>query len=203
MVVRTISQKWTRVGALVLLGTLVFGAVAAWVLPTDAEARHGSRTGYAQGERQSVAMGRQAAPNKTDAGHDNQALNQAEEEALLMAIDDEYKAWSIYEQVIDDFGGVRPFTSIQRAEENHIAALERLLQRYGMDVPANEWEGNVPSFDTLTEACAASAQAEIDNAELYDELFEMVDNVRVIRVFEALQRASESRHLPAFENCAP
>lgn len=45
-------------------------------------------------------------------------------------------------------------------------------------------------------------QAEIDNAALYDELFSMVDNADLIQVFTSLQRASETRHLPAFERCA-
>jgi hypothetical protein len=119
-----------------------------------------------------------------------------------MDLDDEYKAWSVYEQVISDFGAVRPFANIQRAEENHIAALEALLDGYGLDVPENEWPGNVPSFSTLTEACDAGVQAEIDNAALYDQLFVMVENPNVIRVLTSLQRASLTKHLPAFERCA-
>jgi hypothetical protein len=102
-----------------------------------------------------------------------------------------------------DFGAVRPFTSIQRAEENHIAALVNLLEGYGLEVPANEWQGEVPSFDTLGEACAAGVQAEVDNAGLYDQLFNMADNPDLIRVFTALQSASQEQHLPAFERCAP
>jgi hypothetical protein len=67
----------------------------------------------------------------------------------------------------------------------------------------NEWPGDVPSFDTLADACEAGVQAEIDNAALYDELFTMVDNADIIRVFTALQEASQTKHLPAFERCAP
>ena len=120
-----------------------------------------------------------------------------------MALDDEYKAWSVYEQVIADFGAVRPFTSIQKAEENHIAALVTIFDRYGLEVPANDWVDNVPSFDTLAKACEAGVQAEIDNADLYTQLFDMVDNPDITRVFTSLQRASETMHLPAFERCAP
>jgi hypothetical protein len=130
-------------------------------------------------------------------------LSELEEKALLMALEDEYKAWSVYDQVIADFGAVRPFTSIQKAEENHIAALVTLFEGYGLDVPANEWVGNVPTFDTLAEACEAGVQAEIDNAALYDQLFSMVDNPDLVRVFTALQSASQDQHLPAFERCAP
>lgn len=195
--------RLVRAGVLLLVGTLVVGAVAMWSLPIDAEAQYGNGRGNSQAQRQPAAMSNQVAPDRANPGHDVQALSQNESEALLTALDDEYKAWSIYEQVIDDLGAVRPFTSIQRAEERHIAALVRLLQQFGVEVPVNEWEGNVPSFDSVSAACAASAQAEIDNAALYDELFKMVDNPRIVRVFEALQRASERKHLPAFEQCAP
>lgn len=129
-------------------------------------------------------------------------LSEWEVEALQMALDDEYKAWSVYDQVIADFGAVRPFTSIQRAEENHIASLVNLFNYYGMDVPQNAWPGNVPAFDTLAEACAAGVQAEIDNAALYGRLFDMVDNPDIVRVFTSLQQASQVKHLPAFERCA-
>ena len=132
-------------------------------------------------------------------------LSEAEVEALRMALEDEYKAWSVYDQVIADLGAERPFTNIQRAEENHIAALVRIFEAYGLDVPENEWPGEVPSFDSLAEACEAGVQAEIDNADLYDQLFSMIDsdNTDLAQVFTALQRASLEQHLPAFERCAP
>ena len=78
-----------------------------------------------------------------------------------------------------------------------------LLEGYGLEVPANEWQAEVPSFDTLGEACAAGVQAEVDNAGLYDQLFSMAENPDLIRVFTTLQSASQEQHLPAFERCAP
>ena len=130
-------------------------------------------------------------------------LDDAEAEALQMALNDEYKAWSVYDQVIADFGAVQPFVNIQRAEESHIAALTRLMEAYGLDVPENPWPGNVPTFDTLADACAGGVQAELDNAALYDQLFSMVDNPDIVQVFTSLQQASLSQHLPAFERCSP
>ena len=211
------------VGTVVLVGVLVIGAVAAWALPGSADAAYGGRWGGNQGAgvawtapsgpdtayggRQGQGRGSGAAgamlaapvPYTAEAGD----LSDSEVEALLMALDDEYKAWSVYDQVIADFGAVRPFTSIQKAEENHIAALVTLLGRSGLDVPANEWPGNVPVFDSLSEACQAGVQAEIDNAALYDQLFDMTDNPDIVRVFTSLQQASQTKHLPAFERCAP
>jgi len=195
------KKKLFAIGMVVMVGMLLVGAVAAWALPLEAGAGYGqgrsAAPGRAGGAPESPALSLDPVP--VAAGD----LSEAEEEALLLALDDEYKAWSVYEQVIADFGSVRPFTSIQRAEESHIAALVTLFDRYGLDVPENPWLGNVPSFNTLSEACAAGVQAEIDNAALYDDLFSMVDNTDIIRVFTSLQQASETKHLPAFERCAP
>jgi len=192
-------KKLAGIGAVVLIGVLVIGAVAMWVLPNTAHAARGGRGIGDQGP--AVTNPARLAPviDNSDAGD----LSESEVEALLMALDDEYKAWSVYDQVIADFGAVQPFTSIRAAEEKHIAALVTLFERYGLDVPENEWPGNVPTFDTVAEACAGGVQAEIDNAALYDQLFGMVDNTDIVRVFTALQQASETKHLPAFERCAP
>ena len=78
-----------------------------------------------------------------------------------------------------------------------------LVDRYGLDVPTNEWPGDVSTFDALGDACETGVQAEVDNAALYDELFSMVDNPDIIQVFTSLQQASLIKHLPAFERCAP
>ena len=45
-----------------------------------------------------------------------QALNKAELAALHEALEDEYRAWATYDQVIRDFGEVRPFSNIREAE---------------------------------------------------------------------------------------
>jgi hypothetical protein len=150
------------------------------------------QSGYGE---DATALGSHALPGGED-------LSESEVEALFLALDDEYKAWAVYDQVIADFGAARPFTSIQKAEENHIAALVTLLDRYGLDVPVNDWPGNVPTFDTLTDACEAGVQAEIENAALYDRLFSRVDNPDIIQVFTSLQQASQTQHLPAFERCS-
>ncbi len=193
------SKKIAGISAAILIGALVIGVVALWVLPNTAEAAGGGRGKGSRGPAVTSPARSAPALNDSEAGD----LSESEAEALLMALDDEYKAWSVYDQVIADFGAVRPFTSIRKAEEAHIAALVTLFERYDLDVPANEWPGNVPTFDTVAEACAGGVQAEIDNAALYDQLFDMVDNTDIVRVFTALQRASETKHLPAFERCAP
>jgi hypothetical protein len=193
------TKKILGIGALALTALLVIGALVALVLPQHVFAAHGTPQRVTQ--RPAVSNPTRSAPllSPVPAGD----LSASEVDALTMALNDEYHAWSAYDQIIADLGAVRPFTSIQRAEENHIAALVALFDRYGLDVPANEWPGSVPSFDTLAEACEAGVQAEIDNAALYDQLLNMVDNPDIIQVFTNLQQASLTKHLPAFERCAP
>ncbi len=176
-------------------------------LARDAQGQRQEGRGQGQGGR-GQGQGGRGQDGHSDVEFDIPAsggdLSEDEAVALRAALSDEYKAWSVYDQVIADFGTVRPFTSIQKAEENHIAALMRLFDAYGLDAPANEWPGNVPTYDTLAEACQGGVDAEIANAALYyDELLGMVDNPDIVRVFESLQRASEYQHLPAFQRCAP
>jgi len=194
------SKKFGKIGVMALVGALLVGAIAFWALPLNAEAAWGR--GQVSTQRSASIQGTAPAGSVIDAPSAD--LSEWEEAALLLALQDEYKAWSFYEQVIEEFGAVQPFTSIQRAEENHIAALVTLLDRYGVDVPVNEYAASTESgIGTLAEACELGVAAEVNNAALYDQLLGMVDNADIIQVFEALQAASQTRHLPALELCAP
>jgi hypothetical protein len=130
------------------------------------------------------------------------SLSEAEVHGLLLALNDEYRAWAIYDQVLIDFGvDTRPFSNIRGSEAHHIDTLISLFVAYDITVPENLWIGNAPSFDSVPDACAAGVGAEIENAALYDELFTSTEREDIITVYEALQWASLDKHLPAFENC--
>ncbi|MEN8240567.1 MAG: DUF2202 domain-containing protein [Chloroflexota bacterium] len=130
------------------------------------------------------------------------SLNEDEVQGLLIALNDEYRAWAIYNQVMLDFGmDTRPFSNIRSAESHHFDQLTALFAEYGIDIPDNPWIGNVPSFESVSAACAAGVDAEIENAALYDLIFSSTDREDITIVYEALQRASLDKHLPAFENC--
>jgi len=130
-----------------------------------------------------------------------EALGVAERKAILEALDDEYRAWATYDQVIRDHGPVRPFINIRDAEARHIEALSSLLRRYGQEVPANSWIGRAPRYASVHEACVAGVDAEIANADLYDRLLAAARHEDVRRVFGNLQEASQERHLEAFRRC--
>ena len=123
--------------------------------------------------------------------------------ALDEAINDEYKALATYEAVIAKFGSIRPFSMIKGAEEQHIASLKAIYDKYGLAVPTNTWTGEVSVPETTEEACQAGVDAETANAALYeDKLLPIVSEYEDITlVFENLMDASEEKHLPAFEKC--
>jgi hypothetical protein len=129
-------------------------------------------------------------------------LSDAEQQALLDALEDEYRAWATYDQVIRDFGAERPFIDIRDAESRHIEALRTLFERYGLDMPENTWPGRVPRFASTREACGAGAEAEVANVALYERLIQSAARPDILAVFANLQRASQERHLPAFRRCA-
>ena len=124
-------------------------------------------------------------------------------QALGSAIDDEYKARATYEAVMNEFGSIRPFSMIIRAEEQHISSLKAIYDKYGLDIP-NDPYSDVEIASTKSENCSVGVQAEIDNAALYrNSLLPAVDNYPDISsVFTQLMNASQDNHLPAFEKCA-
>ena len=130
-------------------------------------------------------------------------LSAEAQQALDEAINDEYKALSTYEAVIAKLGTVRPFSMIKGAEEQHIASLKAIYDKYGLVVPKNTWSSKVSAPATLQEACQIGVDAETANAVLYkDKLLPKVDGYEdIIAVFTNLMNASEQMHLPAFEKC--
>jgi len=122
-------------------------------------------------------------------------LTAVEIHALNEALDDEYRAWATYDQVIRDFGELRPFSNI------HIEALRELFDRYGLPLPVNPWPGKVAHYPTVRAACAAGVAAEIENGALYERLLASTQRPDILAVFRNLREASQRRHLPAFQRC--
>jgi len=129
-------------------------------------------------------------------------LTKPEIVALSEALDDEYRSWATYDQVIADFGAVQPFFNIRDAESRHIEALCALYVRYGLPIPENPWRGKVERYASLQEACEAAAAAEIANGAMYERLIAATRRPDMLAVLRNLQAASQQRHLPAFQLAA-
>jgi hypothetical protein len=128
-------------------------------------------------------------------------LTETEIDALHEALDDEYRAWATYDQVISDYGEAPPFSNIREAEARHIEALRAIFLRYGLAVPANPWPGKVTRYANRQDACKAGVAAEIENGALYARLLASTQRPDILAVFRNLQEASQQRHLPAFQRC--
>jgi hypothetical protein len=160
---------------------------------------NGYRGGMASGNVVQINTG--SGRGRQGQGGGLQPLSENELETLQLALDDEYHALAVYLSVMDTFGDVEPFKSIAESERRHIDALVMQFNKYGLQVPENEWTGNIPDFESLSQACTAAVDAELSNAELYERLFSMTDRQDLIRVFTNLSRASMESHLPEFEAC--
>jgi hypothetical protein len=130
------------------------------------------------------------------------SLSLHEQQALADALDDEYKSHETYQQVIRDFGPVRPFINIVQVEARHISALSGLFAKYAVPPPVNRWAGKAPRYASIREACVAGMQGEIDNVAIYDRLLLATHRPDVLQVFHALRSASQDRHQPAFQRSA-
>jgi len=120
-------------------------------------------------------------------------------QALRIALYDEYAARAYYAAVVQAFGAQPPFANIVKSEEQHIAALSALCQRYGVPRPLDPFPAEVvisPSWRVNLERGVAG---EIANIRLYDYLARQVLEPDVRQVFMNLQAASRDSHLPAFQ----
>ena len=134
-------------------------------------------------------------------------LSIAAQEAVLDALEGpegEYAAYATYAAFLDAYGPVNPFANIMASEERHIDALTRILDRYGVPLPAeNPYLGAVSAPESLVAAAQAGVDAEIANAALYEEQLATVAQYSdIAEVFVSLQTASQEKHLPAFERAA-
>lgn len=120
----------------------------------------------------------------------------------LMGPHGEYHALASYAAVIEEFGPVQPYSAIKATEERHINALSRQLERFGVDVPANPYLGEIDAPPDLVTAANAWAEDEVANVAMYDDLLSQVTDPGLKRVFTNLRRASLEAHLPLFEEAA-
>jgi len=128
-----------------------------------------------------------------------QPLSNETSAALVMAINDEYKARATYQAVLDKFGSVAPFSNIVQSETAHVAALARLFNAYGLPIPPDTYAGNVQAPTTLKDAAQVGVEAETANVAMYDGFLTFVKEPDIAAVFAQLRCASQVKHLPAFE----
>jgi hypothetical protein len=123
------------------------------------------------------------------------------EKMLKYTLEDEYLAKAEYETIIAEYGSVRPFSNIVKAEATHIAALEPLFEAYKLELPTVDASKYTVVPETLEESYKAGVDAEVKNIAMYEEFLKLDLPDDIEFVFENLMKASES-HLAAFERAA-
>ncbi len=135
---------------------------------------------------------------RVDPNYNEPVLNQA----LRIAVYDEYRAYETYKKILETYGDTEPFTNIIHAEVAHYQALIPLLEKYQVEVPLNDWEAKIVAPNSVLEACELGVAAEIENIKMYDDLISYVgDYPDVLDLMYRLQAASYNNHLPAFRAC--
>ncbi|MCX6083483.1 MAG: DUF2202 domain-containing protein [Caldiserica bacterium] len=133
-----------------------------------------------------------------------EALSQAEKDALVTTLQEEYLARDMYQAIIAKLGSTRPFTNILKSGEQHVAALTALFTKYQLTVPADTQAARTSTLmagiTTVEDALKLGVTVEKEDIALYEELAKVVDNQDILQVFGNLKAASIDRHLPAFEN---
>lgn len=129
------------------------------------------------------------------------AVDSAIKQAMVDAINDEYRARAYYQAVINKFGDVRPFSNIVQAEDRHVQLWEGLFAQYGLTVPEDSFTGHMTAPGTLLEACQAGVEAERADAEMYANFLDTIEDPTLQAVFTRLRRVSLENHLAAFERC--
>ncbi len=138
-------------------------------------------------------------------------LNGPERDALLYMIEEEKMARDVY-LYLAEVWNLRTFSNIARSEEQHIAAVLSLLERYEVDVPSTLGEPGrfenevlramyadlIARGETSLEG-ALRVGATIEDVDLADlnEKLSAVDNEDITMVFKSLIAGSEN-HMRSF-----
>lgn len=128
-------------------------------------------------------------------------LDAQTQQAMIEAIQDEYRARAFYNAVLQKFGDVRPFSNIVKAENNHVQLWNALFAQYEISVPPDTFAGNVQVPETFKAACEAGVENEVANVQMYDRFLQFVKPADLRAAFTRLRQVSQERHLPAFQRC--
>lgn len=136
------------------------------------------------------------------------SLGEDVQKALVIAVEDEFRAQAFYGAIQLKFGEQRPFSNLQRAEGQHAAMLKSVMERYGLQAPKNgfarkegelitEWTMRLEVPKSVASAGKLAYKLEVENVEMYDKFLKLEMPKDVRQVFLNVRRASEQNHMRA------
>ena len=145
------------------------------------------------------------------AGEPSGELTQAEVDGLLFMIEEEKLAGDVYSS-LNEVWNLRVFDNIGRAEQTHQVAVETLLERYSLAVPAKPaGEFSNETLQSLYNDLVSRGEASLEEALRVGAAIEEIDILDlqermaqtdwedILLVYSNLKRGSEN-HLRAFVN---
>lgn len=124
-----------------------------------------------------------------------------DEQILQIAIYDEFKAYETYSKIIESFGNINPFINIKESEAVHYSMLIKLAEKYGVEVPINDWKDKIEIPNNLIECYELGVAGEIENIAMYNNLLTNSTKSDITDTLFRLQATSFNNHLPAFRSC--
>jgi hypothetical protein len=131
---------------------------------------------------------------------------------LNEALRDERFSQAYYKAGMKRWNVTRPLSNLVRAEGNHIAAVSRLMTKYGIEIASNPFDQKEKEADvkywtrlglpeTKAEGFAKAIKLEKEQGPLYDRLAKgMPEDVK--QVFANLKEVSVNRHLVTLQRAA-
>ncbi|HEX6202755.1 MAG TPA: hypothetical protein VF100_07120 [Thermoanaerobaculia bacterium] len=120
---------------------------------------------------------------------------------LMVALEREYRLWTVYDRAVRDLGAGEPFLTARRERAERLRRLTDLYQAYGLAVPGNPWEGRLAPFAERSAACLAGFRAELAIGDLYDELSERAGREELAALYRASNEAPPA-WLEELRDCA-
>lgn len=117
-------------------------------------------------------------------------------------IQNRFRSLYTFQRVIQTLGNLAPFAEAARDEAENAEKVRNLFEAFDLNAPQSLWSlSNVPSFESLEEACAAGVKSEQESIAFFDRLLAddlppVVDNV-----IQDLRNTAANKHLPAFQQC--
>ena len=124
--------------------------------------------------------------------------------ALIRALDENYKEYTLYKRVVEKFGPIRPFIMIVRAKEKQTVMLKAVFDKYILDIPENTYllrDMKIPNNKSTV--CRFGSDTELASIDLFqNELMPLVgDYEDITSVFSDIVKMSSEKYLPAFDRC--
>ncbi|ATE61089.1 ferritin-like domain-containing protein [Thauera sinica] len=119
-------------------------------------------------------------------------------QAVRIAMYEEYAARSFHARVVEAFGPRPPFADVLRSQEQQVAALAALCERFGIPRPLDPFPQQTSVAPLWLANCERAMAGEAGKIRLYGYLLANVAEPEARRVLQDLQATAFERHLPAF-----